>query len=207
VTFPIFTAADFDVFTIPGLEPRMQALIETVRPKLQQIGDETAPWLSAVCGEPMFVHVAKHARRTINAPNDSWVAWSNNKKGYKSHPHFQVGLWSTHLFIQFAIIYECNNKILFAERVLDKLQNIRKTIPDHFFWSGDHMDPSFTMDKDLSDESLAQLIERLKTVKKAEILCGIELKRDDARLRDPAALSAVIEATFEQVLPLYRLAF
>ncbi|MDF2652991.1 MAG: yktB [Paenibacillus sp.] len=206
MTFPTLTATDFDVFTIQGLEPRMHALIENVRPKLHHIGEQMAPWLSAACGEPMFAHVARHARRTINAPNDTWVAWSNNKKGYKAHPHFQVGLWSTHLFIQFAIIYECDSKARFANHVLDKLHEIRQVIPASYFWSGDHMDPSFTLDKDLSDEELAQLMERLKTVKKAELLCGLELKRDDVRLAHPGSLMTTIEETFEKVMPLYRLA-
>lgn len=205
MTMPTFTAQDFDVFTIPGLEPRMSALIERVRPKLQQIGEQTAPWLSAACGEPMFPHVARHARRTINAPDDTWVAWSSSKKGYKGFPHFQVGLWSTHLFIQFAIIYECDNKTRFAERVLGRLVEIRKLIPDTFFWSGDHMDPAFTLDRDLSNEDLARLIERLGTVKKAEILCGLIVKRDDSRLSDPEALTAVIEQTFNAVMPLYAI--
>jgi uncharacterized protein YktB (UPF0637 family) len=206
VTAPTFNAQDFDVFTIPGLEPRMGALIETVRPKLQQIGEQTAPWLSAACGEPMFPHVARHARRTINPPRDTWVAWSNSKKGYKALPHFQVGMWSTHLFIQFAIIYECEYKTRFAERVLERLQEIRQIVPDTFFWSGDHMEPIFTLDRDMSDEALTQLLERLRTVKKAELLCGLQIKREDPRISHSDALTAVIEQTFDAVMPLYRLA-
>lgn len=203
---PTFTAKDFKVFTVPGLEPRMTALIEQVRPKLHRLGDELAPWLTTICGEPMYPHVARHARRTINPPDDSWVAWSSSKKGYKALPHFQVGLWSTHLFIQFAIIYECENKTVFAERVLERLPEVRRLVPDTFFWSGDHMDPANTPDRELSDEQLAGLLERLRSVKQAELLCGLELKRGDARLSSARALSDTIESTFEAVLPLYRLA-
>ncbi|WP_246067415.1 YktB family protein [Paenibacillus koleovorans] len=205
-SMPTFQSQDFDVFTIPGLEPRMKALIERVRPKLHQIGDSLVPWLSAACGEPMFPHVAKHARRSVHPPQDTWVAWSSSKRGYKALPHFQLGLWSTHLFIQFAIIYECDRKVAFAEHAIDQLADIRKRIPDGYFWSGDHMDPSFTLGRDLSDEQLKALLERLRTVKKAELLCGIELKRDDARLNDPKALEGLLESTFETVMPLYRMA-
>src|SRR5690606_12482306 len=66
----IFTASDFDVFTIPGLEPRMEALIANVRPKLTTLGTALAPDLTAAVGMEMFPHVAKHARRTVHAPND-----------------------------------------------------------------------------------------------------------------------------------------
>jgi uncharacterized protein YktB (UPF0637 family) len=205
--FPTFTSEDFDVFKIGGLEPRMKALIALVRPKLTAMGQTVSPYLSALCGEEMFPHVARHARRTINPPNDTWVAWANNKKGYKAHPHFQVGLWSTHLFIQFAIIYESNNKAIFAEHFTEQLMEIRAMIPGSFFWSLDHMQPEVTLHREMNDETFGQLIHKLKHIKKAEALCGIEIKRDDPILLDPNALEAKIESTFRQVMPLYKIAF
>ncbi|NDI33538.1 DUF1054 family protein [Chengkuizengella sediminis] len=72
MSFQGFTKEDFNVFTIDSLEPRMEALITHVRPKLEWLGAEIAPYLSAVTGEEMFPHVAKHARRTVNPPNDTW---------------------------------------------------------------------------------------------------------------------------------------
>ena len=71
-----FTDQDFDVFSVPGLEARMEVLIERVRPKLEALGAELSPYVSALAGEEMFVHVAKHARRTVNPPIDTWVAWA-----------------------------------------------------------------------------------------------------------------------------------
>lgn len=75
----IFQDVDFDVFTIPGLEARMDALIKTARPKLNELGERLAPALSQLTGEEMYAHVAKHARRSVNPPNDTWVAWAANK--------------------------------------------------------------------------------------------------------------------------------
>ncbi|MEF3303913.1 YktB family protein [Paenibacillus sp. GYB003] len=207
MTFPTFDSSDFDVFTIPGLEPRMKALIERVRPKLTRLGDELAPALTAMCGEPMFPHVAKHARRTINPPADTWVAWANSKKGYKAHPHFQVGLWSTHLFVQFAVIYESGNKDVFARNLEKKLAAIRKAIPADFRWSTDHMQPETTRHGDMSKADFAAMIVRLKTVKKTEALCGITIRKDDPLLADPARFADAVRETFEQVMPLYRIAF
>lgn len=205
MSFPIFTSEDFEVFTVQGLEPRMEQLIAQVRPKLTIMGQQLSPCLSALCGEEMFPHVAKHARRTINPPDDTWVAWAPNRRGYKAYPHFQVGLWSTHLFVQFAIIYESNNKIVFAEQLEKQLDNIRGTIPEHFFWSLDHMQPGVTLHSQMTDESFMQLIYKLRHVKKSEIMCGIQIQRDDPILTDGTALEARIEQTFEQVLPLYQL--
>ncbi len=203
-----FTATDFDVFTIPGLEPRMEALIAEVRPKLTAIGDHIAPYLSALCGEEMYPHVAKHARRTINPPNDTWVAWANNKRGYKAHPHFQVGMWSTHVFIQFAVIYESDkHKQIFAKYLNKNLNTIMKSVPQQYFWSLDHMKPEVSFHQDLSKNDFKDMIDKLTRIKKSEIMCGLQLDRHDPVVSDGEALMQTIERTFETLLPLYRAAF
>ncbi len=104
--FSGFHQEDFDVFAIDGLDQRMDAIKTIVRPKLEALGHHFAPVLSLKTGDEMFFHVAKHARRTVNPPKDTWVAWANDKRGYKKHPHFQIGLWQTHLFVWYAVIYE-----------------------------------------------------------------------------------------------------
>lgn len=206
-SFAGFTDRDFEVFEIEGLEARMDALIERVRPKLHQLGDILSPALAELCEEEMFTHVAKHARRTVNPPNDTWVAFANNKRGYKAHPHFQVGMWSTHVFIQFAIIYECPNKNIFAERALDELDSVRSAVPNHFVWSKDHMVPTGLRHSELSNEELADLLTRLKTVKASELTCGIHIQRGDPILADGQALLKLAQETYSILLPLYRMAF
>ncbi|MUG73084.1 YktB family protein [Paenibacillus validus] len=207
MAFSGFTDSDFDVFYIPGLEPRMEALIERVRPKLHELGDRLSPALSALCGEEMFPHVAKHARRTINPPNDTWVAWANNKKGYKAHPHFQVGLWPTHLFVQFALIYESPNKAAFGRQLERHWNDIQPLIPAHYVWSLDHMQPEATPHAEMKGDTLDQLIHKLQHVKKSEALCGLHIDRRDPLAADGERLIAEIEHVFETVMPLYRLAY
>ena len=126
----------------------------------------------------MFYHVAKHARRSVNPPDDTWVAFANNKRGYKKHPHFQIGLWETHVFIWFAMIYEAPNKAEFGKKVEEKAVEIRSLIPDHFVWSGDHTKPDATPFSSLSQEQFVALSERVQNVKKAELLCGLHLDRE-----------------------------
>jgi uncharacterized protein YktB (UPF0637 family) len=202
-----FAKRDFDVFTIPGLEPRMAALVRHVRPKLERIGEEFAPYLSALCGQEMFPHVARHARRTVHPPDDTWVAWSHDKKGYKAHPHFQVGLWSSHVFIQFAVIYESKHKEAFAKALRAHLPAIKVEIPGQFFWSTDHTQPVTVLHSQMKDGDFERLIDRLGHVKKAEALCGLSLSRDDDTVHCGEKLHAAIGRTFEKLLPLYRLAF
>jgi uncharacterized protein YktB (UPF0637 family) len=90
---PFWNKDDFDVFSIEGLDNRMEALQNQIQPKFQKLGTHFADRLSAHGTDEFFPHVAKHARRTVNPPKDSWVAFAPAKRGYKALPHFQVGLW------------------------------------------------------------------------------------------------------------------
>lgn len=206
MTFSGFTNADFDVFKIDGFANRMDALKTNIRPKLEALGQHFAPTLSALTGEEMFAHVAKHARRTVNPPKDTWVAFSSNSRGYKMLPHFQIGLWETHVFIWFAVIYEAPNKAELGVKLSKQLNSIYKTTNGDFSWSGDHMKPDATLHRDLSKDELKSLFERLQTVKKAEILCGYQIPREEAVAMTSEEFIEKVNIVFKELLPLYKLA-
>jgi uncharacterized protein YktB (UPF0637 family) len=204
--FKGFTNEDFDVFLINGLEARMSVLKETVRPKLEDLGEYFAPILSSLTEDEMFVHVAKHARRTINPPKDTWVAFSSNPRGYKMLPHFQIGLWNTHLFIWFAVIYEAPQKDTMAARFSKKLTKIYKDMPKNFVWSLDHTKPETIEHSQLSKEDLQSYFDRLQNVKKAELLCGYTIERDKVVQLGSVGLIQQINDVFSQVSTLYKIA-
>ncbi|MFJ7730094.1 YktB family protein [Neobacillus sp. NPDC097160] len=201
-----FTNEDFDVFEIDGLEARMDSLKSAIRPKLEGLGDYFAPTLSTLTGDEMFVHVAKHARRTINPPKDTWVAFANNPRGYKMLPHFQIGLWNTHLFIWFAVIYEAPQKEIMGARFTKKAAKIFKEIPKDFVWSLDHMKPDTIPHKNLSKDNLLSYFERMQNVKKAELLCGYTIDREKTIELGSEGLIRQIEDVFNKVSPLYKIA-
>lgn len=194
---------DFEVFEIEGLEERMEALSEIVRPKFHHLGDEYATYLSAKTGEEFFVHVAKHARRTVNPPKDSWVAFAPYKRGYKSLPHFQIGLWRTHLFIVFAIIYEAPHKDDMANRLLNNIQ-LLNDLPDDYILSGDHMSPEVLNLGESRDESLEKLIVRLRDIKKGEFLVGRHIPKEQANKMSYEEFMQFTTETFESLIPIYR---
>lgn len=200
-----FTEDDFNVFNIEGFQERMDALINTIRPKLNVLGDYFAQQLSIMTGEEIFPHVAKHARRTVNPPKDTWVAFGSNKRGYKMIPHFQIGLWKTHLFVWFAIIYEAPNKSEFGKKLEEKAAQLIEIIPQHFVWSMDHMKPDAIPHQGLKEEDLVSMFQRLQTVKKSEILCGIHIPRDKAVKLNGDELLDTIQTTFEALVPIYKL--
>lgn len=206
MNFTGFTNKDFDVFLIDGLEARMEALKELIRPKLESLGQYFAPTLSALTGDEMFVHIAKHARRTINPPKDTWVAFSNNPRGYKMVPHFQIGLWHTHLFIWFALIYEAPQKDVIGARLTKKLNKVYKDTPKDFVWSIDHTKPDTIQHAHLSKEQLLLTFERLQNVKKAELLSGYTIDKERVIELGAEGLVKKIEEVFTKVAPIYKMA-
>ena len=198
-----WTNQDFEVFEIDGLELRMNALSTIVRPKFQILGEKFSNFFSVNTGDEFFPHIAKHARRTVNPPKDSWVAFAPYKRGYKSLPHFQIGLWNTHLFIIFAIIYEVPQKSQMAERLLEKI-NVFDELPDDFIISGDHMSQDAISLKTGRDEQLEQLLNRLRNVKKAEFLVGRHIPREEAIKLSSDEFLQLAEETFEKLLPIYH---
>jgi uncharacterized protein YktB (UPF0637 family) len=85
-----FTHNDFRIFEVGGFSARMQLIYEYVRPKLVRLGDELAPELARRLHMEFFPHVAKHMRRTVNPPPETWAAWGPSPKGYKRYGYLAL---------------------------------------------------------------------------------------------------------------------
>ena len=199
--FQGFTQNDFNTFTIEGLDERMEAIQTRIQPKFKELGSELVDYLAAQLGNEVYLHIARHARRTVNPPNDTWLAIADNKRGYKKHPHFQVGLFDDHIFIWLALIYELPNKKEIAESFLNKFDEI-KQLPDNFSVSLDHMKKDAIQITDLEVKDL----ERFRDVKKAEFLIGRRLIADDPLLKDGDKFIETVKQTYDALLPFYQLA-
>jgi len=204
MNFTGFTTEDFDVFAVEGLDERMNALKETVRPKLELLGEHFASDLSMKTGEEIYYHVAKHIRRKVNPPDDTWVAFANSKRGYKKLPHFQIGLWGSHVFVWFAVIYESPVKEDLGQVFLEQIDDIQNKIPESYFWSVDHTKPESIPNKNISKEKLEEMFQRLSSIKKAELLCGIRLEPNDPAVQNGDQFIKKVEEAFEVLLPMYQ---
>jgi uncharacterized protein YktB (UPF0637 family) len=205
MTFNGFKEQDFNVFKTDGLEKRMDQIINHIRPKLEVLGTKYADELTSLTGEEIFYHVAKHARRTVNPPKDTWVAFAPNNRGYKMLPHFQIGLFETHVFIWFALIYESPIKDSYGKLFLKNLSKVKKQIPDSFVWSDDHTKPESYKHSEVKKGKLKEMAERLSSVKKAELLCGVHITKDEAVNMSEEDWYSCLSETFNTLLPLYNL--
>lgn len=199
-----FTKEDFNTFIIDGLENRMEAIRERIQPKFKELGHALTDDLSASLQTEMFLHIAKHARRSVNPPKDTWLAIAGNKRGYKQHPHFQVGLFDDHLFIWLAYIYELPNKEGIADTFLTHIDAFNTFSSKDYVVSLDHTKKDA---KSFDEIDLNRSLERFKDVKKAEFLIGRHFQADDPIVQNGEKLYHIIRETFEELTPIYKLSF
>ena len=206
-TFAGFEQKDFETFMIEGLDARMEALQERIQPKFKAIGETLCPDLAILAGNEMFLHIAKHARRTVNPPKDTWLAICHDKRGYKKHPHFQIGVFDDHVFIWLAFIYEIPNKSDIAKRFLNNLDSIENRIPSDYVISLDHTQKAaYSMDE-LRGKGFEEALERFRDVKKSEFLVGRHILSNDPILKNGNEFLGMAKHTFETLMPIYKMTF
>lgn len=202
ITFSGFEQKDFDSLTIEGLEPRMEAIQQRIQPKFQKLGEELVDYLAAHLGNEMHIHIAKHARRTVNPPNDTWVAFSYHKRGYKMTPHFQVGLWDDRLFVWLAYIYELPNKKEIAQLFIDHIDDFSEMIPGDFNISMNHMKKS---DMRMEAVDIEKTLTRFRDVKSAELLIGKQFSANDPLITDGEKFMRDVESICDTLIPIYQM--
>lgn len=197
-----FKPKDFKAFNVEGLDARMEALNEYIRPQLHELGEYFSDFFASQTGETFYPHVAKHARRSVNPPKDTWVAFTTNKRGYKMLPHFQIGMFEDQLFVMFGIMHEAKDKATRAKVFERKFKAIQQ-LPDDYRVCLDHMKPDKPFIKDLTDDDLKEAIQRAINVKKGEFFIARAITPQDKRLKSDKAFIAFLEETFNQFLPFY----
>ncbi|HDH1133368.1 TPA: YktB family protein [Staphylococcus aureus] len=197
-----FKPKDFKAFNVEGLDARMEALNEYIRPQLHELGEYFSDFFTSQTGETFYPHVAKHARRSVNPPKDTWVAFATSKRGYKMLPHFQIGMFEDQLFVMFGIMHEAKDKATRAKVFERKFKAIQQ-LPDDYRVCLDHMKPDKPFIKDLTDDDLKEAIQRAINVKKGEFFIARAITPQDKRLKSDKAFIVFLEETFDQFLPFY----
>jgi uncharacterized protein YktB (UPF0637 family) len=121
-----FTAVDFSVFKVEGFNERMQQIYEHVRPKLIRLGHELAPELARRLHMEFFPHVAKHARRTVNPPPETWAAFGPSPKGYKRYGYLALCISGAGLHARAVVKAEADNRPLMGEKIAARYAQLIK---------------------------------------------------------------------------------
>jgi uncharacterized protein YktB (UPF0637 family) len=126
-----FTREDFEVFGIPTFPERMQGIKERVQPKLTALGDDLQPALKTLVKSEVFPHVAKHMRRTVNPPPETWVAFGPSARGYKKYGYFGVVVSRGGLHTRIVVKDEAPDRTHMAKVLIDRADALAKVFAEH----------------------------------------------------------------------------
>jgi uncharacterized protein YktB (UPF0637 family) len=208
MAFPGFTPADFQVFAIEGFRPRMDAIRSRIRPKLEAAGRDLLPDVSRIGGAPAFAHVARHARRTVNPPGDTWVAFSPDQRGYKKHCHFKVAISRGAVRFLFEAGPEHGDKQRWAQawkRNAPKLAPVLRRARGLSWFTNEHDEAPAAVLGELTPEAFLRLGEELTRRRHGQLVLGRAVSAAEAARWTPADYARAARETFHLLAPLYRL--
>ena len=204
----LFTAKDFKVFEIPGFHERMGAIAARVRPKLAGIGQELAPTLAGMIDQPLFVHVAKHARRTVNPPDDTWAAIAAGKRGYKKDVHFKVAVSRNCVRLLFEVGPEYYDKSEWALKWNRDIKGIAEALRSNrnlgWFKDEHDEDPDALLSRWSQDE-FGSLARELTRRKNGQLVVGRRIGRKELIQMKPAQFKRIAANTFKPISGLFSL--
>jgi len=208
MAFGGFTAKDFQVFAIPDFPGRMAAIRGQIQPKLFALAEEIGPKLKPIVGSETFPHVAKHMRRTVNPPEDTWVAFGPEKRGYKKAQHFKLAISRHCIRFLFEIGPEYADKakwVLAWEGGAGRLAVQLKKGSGLGWYKNEHDEEPAALLKDLSSQEVGRLAGELTRRKDGQLVFGRRLEQAEVlRLKSDAFALAAL-ATFRDLTALYRL--
>jgi uncharacterized protein YktB (UPF0637 family) len=207
MSFRGFTASDFQVFDIDGVAPRMDAIRARIRPKLEALGRDLLPDISRIAGAEAFAHVAKHARRTVNPPDDTWVAFALDRRGYKKHCHFKVAVSRSAVRFLFEAGPEHADKKRWAtawKRHAPQLVPVLRRAKDLGWFKNEHDEAPAAMLGDLTPDEIARLGDELTRTRDGQVVLGRAVSAGGARSAGRDVVRAARD-TFHLLAPLCRL--
>ena len=203
-----FGAADFQVFALEGFKPRMEAIRSRVRPRLEALGRSLLPDVARATSAEAFAHVAKHARRTVNPPDDTWVAFAPDRRGYKKHCHFKVAVSRNCVRFLFEVGPEHADKVRWRaawKRNAAQLGAVLRRVQGLAWFKNEHDEEPAGMLSDLDAEGLTQLAEDRLRGRDGQLVIGRAVPAGEAAKWREADYRARALETFRPLAPLYRL--
>jgi uncharacterized protein YktB (UPF0637 family) len=199
----LFTAKDFKVFDIGGFRERMEAIRGLIRPKLASIGEALAPKASVPIDRPLFVHVAKHARRTVNPPDDTWTALGCDSRGYKKDVHFRVSVSRNCVRLLFEAGPEYYAKPAWARAWSRDHSEHWESIRDLSLFKDEHDEEPAAQLKSFADPK--KLGAELTRRRDGQIVIGSRIDAREFSSLDSKAFEKLALTTFATLAPLFNL--
>ena len=155
-----------------------------------------------------FAHVARHARRTVNPPDDTWVAFAADARGYKKHSHFKVAVSRNCVRFLFEVGPEHADKKRWAaawKKSAPRLGPVLRRVNGLAWFKNEHDEEPAGLLADLDAEGFARLADELLHGRDGQVIVGRVVHSTEAARWKEAAYRAAALETFRALAPLYRL--
>ncbi len=207
MAFSGFTPSDFKVFDVKGFQARMAAIKGQIRPKLEALGEELVAAVARATGGEAYAHVAKHARRTVNPPNDTWVAFGPDRRGYKKGCHFKVAISRRGLRFLFEAGPEYAEKkkwVAAWKKHAPKLMPAFTHAKGLAWFKNEHDEEPTALLADLSTEEIVRLADELTRTRDGHFVVGRRVGEAEVVKWERDEYNKAAGATFQALAPLYR---
>ena len=179
-----FTEQHLKIFEIPTFEGRMPALKNEIRPILESFGTAIASLLKEQFKTEFFTHVAKHLRRKVNPPDETWVAFGPQKRGYKAYIFFSLCVGKNGAQVRVTLKDESTDRPQLGQNLIKNLKFFERNLSQagKFFdytRRNDVYTPTLITDW---ESFLREEAKRLQTLKSAVFDIGIEINPLSAKL-------------------------
>ena len=202
MSFTGFTEEQFRVFELPGFAERMMAIRSIVRPQLLALGEELSPALSKLAGHPLYPHVALHARRRVNPPDDTWAAFGRAERGYKAYAHFAVGIDAAGIYCGLVLKDESGDKEALGRALsahAGEAAELCRRLKGYSLEELKNPDAAGA-----TVESICRLADALINRKSSTFHLERHIRRTDKRLADPEAVIKLARDLCKPLKPFYR---
>jgi len=204
----LFTRNDFKIFELSDFRERMAAIRSRIQPKLASIGGGLSPLVSALVDAPLFVHVAKHMRRTVNPPNDTWAAFSGNPRGYKADVHFKVAVSRHCVRLLFEAGPEYYAKADWARNWANNFSEFSpglRSSKNLEWFANEHDEDSASLLHALAPADFKKLGRELTRRKDGQLVIGRRIASQEFCALSSKQLERMAEDTFKPIAPLFAL--
>lgn len=181
----MFSKSDLQIFEVEGFKERMPLIKEKIRPKLEAFGNEVAPLLQKKFKKDFFPHTAKHMRRTVNPPDETWVALGPEKRGYKAYIFFSLCIGKKGVQARVVIKDESKMRPDFGTNLKSNSKKIESSLKKEKLKNFTKRNASYEAES-VGDFSiyLSEASERLKNLKSAVFDLGLELNPQSKTLAE-----------------------
>jgi hypothetical protein len=122
-----FARDDFGVFRIEDFSARMNEIYARIRPRLVRLSAQLAPELGRRLHLEFFPHVAKHARRAVNPPPETWAAFGPSPKGYKRYGYLALCVSGAGLHARAVVKSEAEGRVQMADQIVARAGDLQKS--------------------------------------------------------------------------------